>query len=63
MFAPQGVKSKTTSRYYVPVPSWTRSFNVAGMSIYHYMKKYLDAEKIFIRGPTTEDLDAMVLSF
>jgi len=53
------IVSNTTGTYYVPVPSWTNTYKAAGTSIYHYMKKYNDAEIIFIRGPTNEALDAM----
>ena len=54
--------SNTTGTYYVPVPSWTNTYEAAGTSIYHYMKKYNDAEIILIRGPTNEALDAMVIT-
>ena len=53
--------SNTTAKYYVPVPSWTNTYKAAGTSIYHYMKRYNDAEIIVIRGPTNEALDAMVI--
>ncbi|KAJ7383377.1 metalloendopeptidase [Desmophyllum pertusum] len=53
------IVSNTTGKYYVPVPSWTKTYKAAGSLIYHYMDKYIDAEIISIRGPINEALDAM----
>lgn len=59
-FVVPGIKSISPSKYIVPVPSWTRTFYAAGTSILHTMTKYVDAERIFIKGPTTEKLDGIV---
>jgi len=53
--------SNSTGKYYVPVPSWTKTFNAAGTSIYHYMNTYNDAEILSARGPTDEALQAKVI--
>ena len=59
-FVVPGIKSISPSKYLVPVPSWTRTFYAAGTSILHTMTKYVDAERIFIKGPTTEKLYGIV---
>ena len=59
-----GLVSNSTGKYYVPVPSWTKTFKAAGTFIYHYMNhknRYNDAEIISARGPTNEALQAKVI--
>ena len=52
--------SAQTGKYYVRVPSWTHTYHAAGTTIFHYMKHRIDAEEIYIQGPTNEALQAKV---